>query len=146
MKKRLRPNPSYANVAATVALLLAVGGGTTAIALQGKNTVGTDDIRPGNVTGRDLSRIRVIRRVFTLPPPQMTGDVSSDFFILRCPRGTRVVGGGGGISPSGSGLGWITRTDPRGNGWQITASQQTTQPASVAVTAMCLKRKPGRPV
>lgn len=146
MKKRFRFELSYANVAATVALLLALGGGTTAIALRGNNTVGTKDIRPGNVTGRDLSQIRVVRKVFTLAPPSMSG-ISSDFFILKCPRGTRVVGGGGNISASAPGRGWMTRTDVNGNGWQITASlADTTEPASVAVTALCLKRKPGRPI
>jgi hypothetical protein len=146
MRPGIRKHLTYANIAATLALVLAIGGGTTAIALQGRNTVGTDDIKPGHVTGRDLSKIRVVRRVFTLNDAAMDGDISGGFFILKCPKGTRIVGGGGNIAPSGSGFGWITRTDANGNGWQITASQDTGQPATVAVTALCLKRRPGRPV
>ena len=143
---RLRRHLSYANVAATLALVLAIGGGTTAIALKGKNTVTTDDIRRGHVTARDLSTIRVVKKVYTLDDAAVDGVWSGGFFILPCPKGTRIISGGGNIAPSGLGEGAITRTDVNRNGWQISAAQDTGQPASVAVTALCLKRRPGRPV
>jgi len=146
MKKGIRRHLSYANVAATLALVLAVGGGTTAIALRGKNTVRTDDIRRGNVTARDLSEIRVVNKVFTLDDAADDGTWSGGFFVLPCPKGTRIISGGGGIAPSGLGAGAITRTDVNQNGWQISAAQDTGQPAPVAVTALCLKRKPSPPV
>jgi hypothetical protein len=146
MKKGIRTHLTYANVTATLALVLAIGGGTTAIALQGRNTVASDDIRPGNVTGRDLSEIQVVRKLFTLNDASANDIWSGGFFILPCPKGTRIVSGGGGIAPLGLGAGSVTRTDPIGNGWQISAAQDTGQPASIAVTALCLSRKPGRPV
>jgi hypothetical protein len=52
--RRLRSHLSYANVAATMALVLALGGGATAIALKGKNTVFSDDIAPQQVKTGDL--------------------------------------------------------------------------------------------
>ena len=48
-------NLSYANVMATVALFLALAGGTTAIALSGKNTVKSNDIAPGAVRSSDIA-------------------------------------------------------------------------------------------
>ena len=60
--RRLKPHLTYANVAATVALIIAVAGGTTAIAgsKAGKNTVASSSIKPYNVTARDLAGIRVV--------------------------------------------------------------------------------------
>ncbi len=55
---RLRRHLTYANVAATLALIVAVAGGTTAIAMKAtapKNSVTTKSIRPYNVTAGDLS-------------------------------------------------------------------------------------------
>jgi hypothetical protein len=46
---------TYANVTATVALFLALGGGATAIALQGRNTVRSDDIAPRSVKSSDIA-------------------------------------------------------------------------------------------
>ncbi len=60
----LRRNLSYANVAATLALVIAVAGGTTAIAMKTtapKNSVSTKSIRPYNVTARDLTRLIEVR-------------------------------------------------------------------------------------
>jgi len=45
--RRIREHLTYANVMATVAVFLALGGGTTAIALSGSNTVQSDDLGPG---------------------------------------------------------------------------------------------------
>src|SRR5262245_13413008 len=42
--RRIRSHLTYANVMATVAVFIALGGGTTAVALSGTNTVFTDDI------------------------------------------------------------------------------------------------------
>jgi hypothetical protein len=41
---RIRSKLTYANVMATLAVFIALGGGTTAVALSGTNTVFTDDI------------------------------------------------------------------------------------------------------
>ncbi len=61
MARRLRSKLSYSNVVATLALLVAISGGATAIAISaGKNTVTTKSIKPGNVTARDLGPIRTV--------------------------------------------------------------------------------------
>jgi hypothetical protein len=47
---------TYANVASTLALFFALAGGTTAIALSGKNTVQRDDIAPNAVGASELAK------------------------------------------------------------------------------------------
>ena len=49
-----RPRITYANVASTLALFLAVAGGTTAVALSGRNNVDANDIQKGAVAGREV--------------------------------------------------------------------------------------------
>jgi len=55
MKSRVQQHLSFANVASALALFLAITGGTTAIALSGKNSVDSGDIKNGNVRTRDLA-------------------------------------------------------------------------------------------
>ena len=47
MRKRLRARLTYANVIATLALFLALGGGAAYAASLGKNSVGTKQLKPG---------------------------------------------------------------------------------------------------
>jgi hypothetical protein len=56
---RLRSRITYANVTATLALFLALAGGTTAIALSGKNSVASDDIIKGQVKSSDIGGSQV---------------------------------------------------------------------------------------
>ena len=123
---RLRRHLSYANVAATLALIIAVAGGTTAIA-GGKaapNSVASSSIKAHNVTARDLAGIRVV---------QVTGQVS---VFAPCGRGERLLGGGG---STGGPLG---ASRPGNNGWFV---QQGSGPEDRLMTAyaLCLKKKPG---
>ena len=55
MYSRLRSRvPSHTTVVAYLALFLAVGGGTTAVALQGRNTVNSADIINQEVKSNDI--------------------------------------------------------------------------------------------
>lgn len=51
---------SYPSVAATLALVLAIGGGT-AVALKGHNSVRSDDIKNGQVSASDLKQPKVVK-------------------------------------------------------------------------------------
>lgn len=126
--RRLKPHLTYANLAATLALIIAVAGGTTAIAgsKAGKNTVASSSIKPYNVTARDLAGIRVV---------QGNGQFSA---LAPCERGEHLIGGGG-SAPAGDSLG-VSR--PAGNGWY---AQQGVGPETHMVAyALCLKPKPGK--
>ena len=58
--QRLRPRLTYANTVATLALIVAVSGGATAIAITAsKNSVTTKSIRKGAVTAPKLGPIVV---------------------------------------------------------------------------------------
>jgi len=90
--------PTYSNAISTVALFIVLAGGT-AVALPGKNTVGSKDIRDGQVKPRDLKQPKQLR-VKTNPEasndPCATGRVGV-LCGYRHPevgyRGWRAVGG-----------------------------------------------------
>jgi hypothetical protein len=124
---RLKPHLRYANVAATLALIIAVAGGTTALAgsKAAKNSVASSSIKPFNVTAGDLAGSRIV---------QVNGQVSA---FAPCHRGERLLGGGG---STGGPLG---ASRPGGNGWFV---QQGSGPEDrlVIAYAVCLKSKPGK--
>jgi hypothetical protein len=128
---RLKPHLSYANVAATLALIIAVAGGTTAIAggNAAKNSVASSSIKPFNVTARDLAGIRVV-------------EVDAQFSAFaQCDRRERLLGGGGSPIPPG-GLIDLGVSRPGDNGWFV---QQGGGPDRLmAAYALCLKAKPGK--
>jgi hypothetical protein len=68
--RRIRRNLTFANVASAIALFVALGGGT-AVALNGANTVFSDDIVDHQVKSQDLAKLS-----FTAvrPNPRTTAD------------------------------------------------------------------------
>jgi hypothetical protein len=128
--RRIRRHLTYANVASTLALIAAIAGGTTAIAVSNapKNSVASSSIKPFNVTARDFAGIRVV---------QVNGSFSA---FAPCPRGERLLGGGGSPIPPGGPLG---TSRPSNNGWFV---QQGGGPGDelMAAYALCLKAKPGK--
>jgi hypothetical protein len=129
--RRLRRHLSYANVTATLALVAAVAGGTTAIAISKapKNSVASSSIKPFNVTARDLAGVRLV---------QVNQQFSA---IAPCARGERLLGGGGSPIPPG-GLVGLGVSRPGGNGWFV--QQGEGQNTLMAAYALCLKAKPGK--
>ena len=122
-----RPRLSYANVVATAALVVAVSGGATAVALNlGKGSVTTKSIRKGAVTAPKLGLV-------TTRFATATGTTA----VARCQKGERLLGGGG--TTSGSGPAAIAGSLPIGNGWQVGAN--VTGPSTVnSAYALCLKK------
>jgi hypothetical protein len=121
--KQLRRHLTYANVVATLALMLVIAGGT-AIAAS-KNTVTSTAIKPYNVTARDLAGTRVV---------QATGQFKA---TASCSGGQRLIGGGGNAGTTGVGV-----SSPASNGWFV---QQAGGPDTlVSAYALCLKAKPGK--
>jgi hypothetical protein len=124
-----RRHLNYANVAATVALVVAVAGGATAIAgsKAPKNSVVSSSIRPYNVTARDLAGIRIV-------------ETDSQFSaVAQCNSRERLIGGGGSpIPPGGTVPLGVSR--PSANGWFV---QQGEGPDRLmAAYALCLRAKP----
>jgi len=90
--KRLRAKLTYANVVATLALFVALGGSSyAAITITGKN------VKNGSLTGKDIkrnalgakqvkeSRLGTVRQARNA---LRVGGVNPDAFLVQCPEGT----------------------------------------------------------
>jgi len=92
---RIRPRLTYANVVATLALFIALGGSSyAAITITGKN------VKNSSLTWRDLQRntlggTRIKEsRLGTVPRAnraELLGGLRADQLLVRCPDGTRPV-------------------------------------------------------
>lgn len=128
--RRLKPQLTYANVTATLALVVAVAGGGTAIAVSAKkNSVTTKSIKNFNVTSKDLGGIRVVTN-----PLQAGAQIGT----ASCGAGERLIGGG--VEPIGPAAGStdLKGSYPSGNGWAGVIGLGGAQ-----AVALCLKVKPG---
>jgi hypothetical protein len=125
--RQIRRHLTYPNVTSSLALVIAIAGGTTAIAGSNaaKNTVTSSSIKPYNVTARDLAGIRTV---------QVIGQFKA---FAPCARNERLIGGGGGAT------GGTRISAPDDNGWSV---EQDSGPQNqpVVAYALCLKGKPGR--
>lgn len=105
MLAKLRQHLTYANIVATLALCLALGGGT-AYALAGHNTVFSDDIAPNQVKGTDTSEASLkIPRIYVEDVSSSStaaGEYLSAF--ADCPAGYSLTGGGFVASTTGAEL------------------------------------------
>ena len=111
----MRKHLSYANVMATLAVVIAVAGGSTAIAITAAilNDPGPPD---GNFVGATAS--------------------------AACPAGSRVLSGGG-ASPANRTQLFLSA--PQGEGWAVSASGDGVTNAPVTVVAKCLSKKVEKP-
>lgn len=143
---RLRTHLTYANVAATIALVIAVAGGTTAIAMKAtapKNSVTSKSIRPNNVTARDLTRLIEVRAQAILNDPAPADDAFTDTTaIARCPAGSRVITGGGFVDSDHAEL---VGSQPTNEAWIVSAKGDGTNEARVTAIAWCLSKRAEKP-
>jgi hypothetical protein len=133
----MRDKLSYANVVATIALIVAVAGIPTAVAVTAQTSKKADVTSKGNIRAGRVTTGKLADNSVTAPKlgfvhsVQATGTGSAH---ASCPAGERILSGGG-FAPSGTLV-----TDTPGNAiqgpWEVAA-----QPASATVTAvaLCLK-------
>jgi hypothetical protein len=141
---RFRRHLNYANVAATLALVIAVAGGTTAIAVS-KGSKSNDinkkgNIRAGHVTTSKLANGNVTAsKLAGIDVVQASTNTSA--VTATCPDGERLLGGGAQDNGQPAGVS-LAASAPSGNGWN--ARIDTASPASrLDVYALCLKTAPG---
>ena len=137
----IRRHLTYANVAATLALVIAIGGGS-AMALGGKNSIRSSDIKNGQVTARDLTQIHSVTVSGTLSDPSADGSWTTLSLDATCRKGEKVIGGGT-TNTSTSAPAATIESRPIGNGWHATLGTDSGQSTPVAATALCLSAKPG---
>jgi hypothetical protein len=134
----IRTKLTYANVVATLALIVAVAGGSTAIAISSKQKISGKLIKPGTITTKQLKdgsvtgpKLATIDRI-AATGPAIVGEKAD------CPQGSKLISGGAVAFGSTDG---ITRSDPSdvSETWRgASAAGQST------VIAMCLRSTPGK--
>jgi len=143
---RIRRHLTYANVAASLALVIAVAGGTTAIATKStapKNSVTSKSIRPFNVTSRDLSRLIQVFGTASFNDPQPPdGAATGNVAVATCPSGSRLVTGGGFVDSSAA---HIVGSSPGAQSWSVNAAGDGTNQATITAIAWCLSKKAEKP-
>lgn len=133
--QRLKRHLTYANVAATLALVIAVAGIPTAIAIS-KGAKSSDvnkkgNIRTGRVTARKLATGSVTAaKLAGIDIVQQGGNPQ---VTASCPVGERLLSGGA----FGADI-RVSEPTPEGNGWTVVAVS-----GGVRATALCLKASPG---
>jgi hypothetical protein len=144
--QRLRRHFSYANVAATLALVIAIAGGTAAIAgspKAPKNSVVSRSIKPGNVTAKDLGTTLNVSATNSVGDPSpFDGDYATGGAEAHCPSGARALSGGGGTGGVREVLQFSGRV---GEGWRISIGTDDPGPTPVSATVTCLLPAPGKP-
>lgn len=132
----IRTKLTYANVVATLALIVAVAGGSTAIAISSKQkisgklikrgTITTKQLKNGSITGPKLAKIDRIQIAGT------AGNTSK----AVCPQGATLVSGG----VSGSTIDPVIQSTPSpGSEEWLGASS-----SPPLIVAMCLRAHPGK--
>ncbi len=103
---------------------MAVGGGSTAIAVSVNASKKTDvnkkgNIRAGRVTAKKLADANVTAaKLAGIDVVQANG---GDRAIADCPDGERLLGGGAKINSGAPGVG-LFESAPAGNGWEAVGS------------------------
>jgi hypothetical protein len=129
---KLKPHLTYANVVATLALIVAVSGGATAVAVGlGKGSVGPKQLRKGAVRAQELGPV-IVRS-------QSGPGISQGF--ATCKKGERVLSGGGTVtSTSGGGAPVLFSSTPAGaRSWKVSGAGET-GPVTATAHALCLRK------
>ena len=153
----MRARPSYAEVTATLALVIALGGTSYAVTALPPNSVGTAQLKRHAVTKGKLARGVVIagprgRKGAPGPPgaPGAAGAAGVSGLVIvdnaggqlgaaTCPAGKRALGGGA-HAFGGNGTGALVSSEPTsdGTGWTATAESVTgLAQTSVLIYAVC---------
>src|SRR5690349_16404502 len=122
---------------ATIAVVIAIAGGTAAIAgvrVAPKNSVTTKSIRANNVTARDLTALTLVKQQQSFARPGVGAATAV------CSSGSRLVSGGGGVVG-----GSVTNSAPAGNAWSVAGEGSDVGTATVNAFAICIANKPQKP-
>lgn len=132
----IRTKLTYANVVATLALIVAVAGGSTAIAISSKQKISGKLIKPGTITTKQLKdgsitgpKLARIDRVWVV------GSSPNNSTKATCPQGSVLLGGG----VAGSALNSVDQTAP-----SLDESWSGSSNGAFQVAAMCLRAGPGK--
>lgn len=133
----MRAQLSYANVMATLAVVIAVAGGSTAIAVSAskapKNSVRTNSIVNRAITAKKLKQVKGVSQSRTFTGPGTTTATA------QCPAGALAIDGSAGVTV-GAELLSVGAAGPS-TAWSATATSTTPGQHQLNVTAWCLPAK-----
>jgi hypothetical protein len=119
----VRRHVSYANVMSTLAVFLAIAGGSTAIAISVSASKKSDVNKKGNIRAGRVTTAKLANGAVTaakLAGADLIQATALNSSTATCPPGEQLLGGGGDV-PSGAGAALQT-SRPTGNGWQAVVS------------------------
>ncbi len=166
MRKSLQSRLTYANVMASLAMFFVLGGGAYAATSLPKNSVGTQELKPGSITLAKLSASakKGLKGAPGVPGPQgapgapgargapgatrvivRNGPFSNGRSVASCQPGEVATGGGGFVDPEVP-TAWIWNTTPVQISGQVPtaweAEAESKEGASVFVQAYVICAAP----
>jgi hypothetical protein len=157
MRDHRRPRLSYANVMASIAVFLVLGGGAYAASTLPKNSIGSKQLKNGSITAAKLSASakRALKGATGpqgIPGPQgapgatkvivRSGPFANGDSTASCQPGEVATGGGGIVNPAEA-ESWIWNTTPvQLNGqvptaWEASAENKVGNPSLVQAYVIC---------
>jgi len=141
----MRPRLSYANVLATIAVFIALGGTSYAVTVTG------DDVPNGSLTGKDIAKNSLQDAdinglggdVLIRAGTPATGSPAA-VGVAECNTGEELVSGGYGLGGPGPTLPTVLFNQPRGNpgqspnAWEVVAAHPGST-VTVYPFALCVK-------
>lgn len=116
MLRRIRHHTTYANVMATIAVMIALGGSSYAALTLPRNSVGDRQIRAGAVRGSEVkngslgakelspaARTALTGAAGPVGPQGPAGPSATPYFAVIAATGERLAGTATGVVPSGAG-------------------------------------------
>jgi hypothetical protein len=155
MRLRFGPRLTYANVTATLALFIALGGSGYAATQLARNSVGTAQLKNGAVTSakvRDHSLTAADINASALPKAALTvayktasasapASSAGNTATATCDSGQQVVGGGVKLDTPGIGLVNDSFPDSNNTAWTVRVGNgsngSTARPVNFTVYAIC---------
>ena len=154
MRPRFRPRLTYADVMATLALFIALGGGAYAATALPRNSVGTKQIKRSAVTGAKVRNHSLTGADFNQSTLKTTVAVTyktaattapagsaANTATAACGPGQQVVGGGVKLDPPGIGLVNDSFPDSNNTAWTArvgnASNGSTAAQLSFTVYAIC---------
>jgi hypothetical protein len=136
---RLRPRLSYANVVATLALIVAVAGIPAAVAVT-KSSSKSDVSKKGNIRAGRVTTPKLADAAVTSPKLggiDLVEATDSQTAKAICPPGERVLGGGGEIASGGAPA--LAESRPLGSNIWLAVQNGGSGTATVTAYALCLQ-------
>jgi hypothetical protein len=131
---KLRGKATYANAMSTIAVFIALAGGSTAVAVTVNASKKSDVNKKGNIRAKRVTAKKladgavVAAKLGGIQIVQASGNPG---VTAHCPAGTRLLAGGGLASAPAA----IAIDRPAGNGWEVLSDGGV----NVTAYALCLR-------